>query len=180
MANTQRLGSVWKGRAWDDGEPVPRITLPDGTVAEAIGALGYGWDATAGAWIKIPVDHTTGAVNINQVTVGWTASTQTALTTTATVSSAAGRFGGGMFINLNSAPAYIQVFDTTAAVTLGTTVPTFVIPVPANATAANGAAFVMDLSVGIAITNGIKVAATTTATGATTVSTALVGYVLYK
>jgi hypothetical protein len=106
-------------------------------------------------------------------------SSQTALTTTATVTSAAGTYVGGSYINLNSAPAYLQVFDTTGAVTLGTTVPTFVQPIPANATAANGAAFVFDVPGGIGITNGIKVAATTTATGATTVTTALIGYTIY-
>ncbi|HSX05665.1 MAG TPA: hypothetical protein VLF69_04310 [Candidatus Saccharimonadales bacterium] len=111
---------------------------------------------------------------------GWSVSSQTSLTTTATVSSAAGKFGGYMFINLNSAPAYIQVFDTTSAVTLGTTTPTFVIPLPANGTAANGVGANLEMANGIAITNGIKVAATTTATGASTVSTGLTGFVLYK
>lgn len=111
---------------------------------------------------------------------GYSVSSQTNLTTTSTVSAGAGKFAGGMFINLNSAPAYIQIFDTTGAVTLGTTTPTFVIPIPANATAANGIGFVLPLEVGIAITNGIKIAATTTATGATTVSTGLTGFCLYK
>jgi len=122
-----------------------------------------------------------GSVNLAPTaTGGWSVSSQTSLTSTATVSSAAGKFGGYMFINLNSAPAYIQVFDTTGAVTLGTTTPTFVIPLPANGTPANGLGANLEITVGIGITNGIKVAATTTATGATTVTTGLTGFVLYK
>lgn len=111
---------------------------------------------------------------------GDSVSSQTALTTVATVSGSAGTFHGGSFINLNSAPAYIQIFDTTGAVTLGTTTPTFVQPIPANSTAANGAGFVFDLPRGINIVNGIKIAATTTPTGATTVPTALTGFVTYR
>ena len=56
-----------------------------------------------------------------------------ALTTTATVSAAAGKLGGYMFFNPNAATAYVQVFDTASAPTLGTTAPTLVIPVPGGA-----------------------------------------------
>jgi hypothetical protein len=125
--------------------------------------------------------NTIGDVNLTAAARGgYSVSSQTSLTSTATISGSAGKFGGIMFMNLNSAPAYIQVFDTTSAVTLGTTTPTFVIPIPANATAANGVAAVHEFSVGISIANGIKVAATTTATGSTTVSTGLTGFVMYK
>jgi hypothetical protein len=105
---------------------------------------------------------------------GWSVSSQTALTSTATVSGAAGKFGGYMFTNTNTGVAYIQVFDTTGAVTLGTTTPTFVVPVPA------GSGANLEVTNGIAMASGIKVAATTTATGSTTVSTAITGFVLYK
>lgn len=122
-----------------------------------------------------------GDVNLNPAARGgWSISSQTSLTTTATVSAAAGKFGGYMFVNLNSAPAYIQVFDTTGAVTLGTTTPTFVVPIPANATPANGAGANVEFANGLTVANGIKVAATTTATGATAVTTGLTGFVLYK
>lgn len=103
-----------------------------------------------------------------------------ALTTTTTVSGVPGRFGGYMFINLNSSPAYIQVFDTTGAVTLGTTTPTFVIPIPANSTAANGAGANISIAAGINLVSGCKVAATTTATGASTVATAVTGFVCVR
>jgi hypothetical protein len=79
-----------------------------------------------------------------------------------------------MFFNPNNVVSYIQVFDTTGAVTLGTTTPTFVIPLPA------GAAANVEFTIGISLTNGIKIAATTAATGATTAATALTGFVLYK
>jgi hypothetical protein len=120
----------------------------------------------------------TGAWTVNLS--GDSVSSQTALTTVATVSGSAGTFHGGSFLNLNSAPAYLQVFDTTGAVTLGTTTPTFVQPIPANSTAANGAGFVFDIPRGITMSNGIRIAATTTPTGATTVSTALIGFVTYR
>jgi hypothetical protein len=97
-----------------------------------------------------------------------------------TISAVAGKFGGYMIQNLNSTPAYLQCFDTTAAVTLGTTVPTFVIPIPANGTPANGMAANVEFTVGINLANGLKVAATTTSTGATAVTTGLTGVILYK
>lgn len=114
------------------------------------------------------------------VQTGWSVSPQNALTTTATVSGAAGKYGGGSFMNLNATPAYIQFFDTTGAVTLGTTAPTFVQGIPANATAANGAAYVFEIANGIGLANGLKAAATTTATGGTTVTTGLTGFITYK
>lgn len=122
-----------------------------------------------------------GDVNLNPVARGgWTPYFANAVTTTVTVSAAAGKFGGYMLLNLNSAPAYLQVFDTTGAVVVGTTPPTFVIPIPCNTTAANGLGANLELGNGIVIANGIKAAATTTATGASTVATGLTGSIWYK
>lgn len=56
MGNTERLGLIWKPRAWGDGETVPRLTLPDATLAEAMAALGYAWDANAGAFARLQLD----------------------------------------------------------------------------------------------------------------------------
>lgn len=112
----------------------------------------------------------------NYFTFGITANP--ALTTLQTVSSSAGRFGGFLsIINVNAAPAYIQCFDTTATVTLGTTQPSFIIPIPAATTAALGAIFTRDVSIPLAA--GLQVAATTTSNGATAVSTGLTGSLLY-
>lgn len=127
-----------------------------------------------------------GTVNLSPTTSGgWTGyalgGANAALTTTQTVSAAAGKFGGYMtLINLNSSPAYIQVFDTTGAVTLGTTPPTYIIAIPSNSTAANGVGANMELSNGLAIANGIKIAATTTSNGSSTVATGVTGTILYK
>lgn len=113
---------------------------------------------------------------------GFTPFRLSGLTGSLSVSSSLGKFGGCVVINLNSAPAYMQVFDSSAAsnVSLGSTAPTFSIPIPANATAANGAAIVVPFDVGLKISNGIKVAATTTENGGATVATALTGLIYYK
>lgn len=103
-----------------------------------------------------------------------------AVTTTATVSGSAGKLSGFSVMNTNSTVAWLQVFDTTGAVTLGTTTPTASFPIPANSTAGNGAGSNFISTVGMAIANGIKIAFTTTAKGATTVSTGVSGTILYK
>jgi len=100
--------------------------------------------------------------------------------TVQTVSSSAGKFAGCTLINTDSAPVYLQCFDTTGTVTLGTTTPTFVIPFPANSTAANGIADRLTFDVGVTLSNGLKVAATTTATGSTASANGLTGSIFYK
>jgi hypothetical protein len=64
ISNTQRLGSIWRGRAWDDGYPITRVSMPDDTEAEGVASLTYGWDATSQSWVKVPVDHATGALTV--------------------------------------------------------------------------------------------------------------------
>lgn len=126
-----------------------------------------------------------GTVNLSPTAVGGWAGyalggTNAALTTTQTVSAAAGKVGGYQFINLNSSPAYVQVFDTTGAVTLGSTQPTYIFAIPANSTAANGVGANWEMSNGLIIANGIKIAATTTTNGASTVATGVAGTFIYK
>jgi len=70
-------------------------------------------------------------------------------------------------LNTNAAVTYVQVFDTTGTVTLGTTVPNWTMGIPSSAVAPQSD---MDLH----FTKGIKVAATTTATGNTAPTTAIV------
>lgn len=122
-----------------------------------------------------------GDVNLNPAQRGgWSVSPQNSLSSLATVSSAAGKFGGYMFMNTNSTPVYIQVYDTTGTPTLGTGM-LFVIPLPANATSANGAGANLEITNGIAITSGIKIAAVSGGpTSNTVVSTALNGFIMYK
>lgn len=121
-----------------------------------------------------------GTVNLSPTASGgWTPYLANVVTTTVTVSGAAGKFGGYQLINLNSVPVFLQCFDTTGTVTLGTTPPTFVITLPANATAANGISATEEMANGIVLVNGLKVAACTTVTGGTTVSTGVSGTILY-
>lgn len=116
----------------------------------------------------------------NYFTFGSTTGAHAALTTAVAVTTLPGRFGGFLsIINLNSAPAYIQVFDSTATITLGTTIPNIVIPVPAAATSANGMVYGA-LPISIPIVNGIQVAATTVSNGGTAISTGLTGTLLYQ
>lgn len=80
-----------------------------------------------------------------------------------------------MLYNPNSSVIYIQVFNVVSgSVILGTTTPTYVIPIPA-AGAAN-----VEFANGIAHATAISVAATTTATGSAAPTTALTGFFIYK
>lgn len=148
-------------------------------------------DATNGAFVQLKTaipagTNAIGSVNLAPIaTGGWSGyplgtASNAALTTTQTVSAAAGKVAGYALINLNSSPAYIQVFDTTGAVTLGTTAPNYIFVLPANSTAANGLAANLEITVGLTIANGIKIAATTTSNGASTVATGVTGTVFYK
>lgn len=105
---------------------------------------------------------------------GWSVSPQNSLSNTAAVlKSSAGQFGGYMLFNPNTSTVYIQVFNS-AAPTVGTTAPAFVIPLPA------GAGANLEIALGVAMPTAIAVAATTTATGGTGPTTALTGFFLYK
>lgn len=171
-------GFVYNGATVDRLRSATSAAGTTGTGVPAAGAMGF--DGTNYQRLST---NTSGVQNINlspSSTGGWTPFFVNTVTSTVTVSSAAGKFGGYMLINLNSAPAYLQVFDTTGAVTLGTTTPTFVLAIPANATPANGLAANLELTVGVSIANGIKIAATTTPNGSTTVTTGLTGSIWYK
>ena len=106
---------------------------------------------------------------------GWNPYFANAVKTTVTVQGNPGKFGGTALINTDSAPVFLQCFDTTGAVVLGTTAPTFVIPFPNNSTAANGIADRVEISQGIKLLSGLKVAATTTSNGSTTSTNGLSG-----
>ncbi len=90
--------------------------------------------------------------------------------------SAQAKLGGWFIENPNAVTAYIQLFDiaTAGAVTLGTTVPDVVLAIPPF-----GAANLLD-GTGINFANGIQVAATTTATGLTALTTAMETSWFYK
>jgi hypothetical protein len=107
-----------------------------------------------------------------QIAGGWTKKRLSGLSTTVVPikSSAAGQLGLLHCNSPNSAIEYVQLFDvaTAGGVTLGTTVPDLSFAVPAT----NATGFTLPLT-GYQFTNGIQIAATTTATGLTAPATAL-------
>jgi len=91
---------------------------------------------------------------------------------TTTVKTVKGTAGSVVLLtcaNTNASVTFVQVFDVASAtsVTLGTTVPKLVVPVPASGVG------MLSISNAIRFPNGIKAAATTTATGNTAPGTAL-------
>lgn len=89
------------------------------------------------------------------------------VTTKQQVKGAAGSIFGWSILNTTSAIAYVQVFNALAAnVTLGSTAPDWVIPVPANGT--TGAGSNGWIPVSILHATGITIACTTTRTGSST------------
>jgi hypothetical protein len=108
---------------------------------------------------------------------GWSVQfTSTGITNTKiAVKTSAGIFGGYMLYNPNATVAYVQVWDiASGSVTVGTTTPTYVIPIPAT-TGAN-----LEIRNGITHTAAITLCATTTATGSTAPGSVLFGFFLYK
>lgn len=120
-------------------------------------------------------------VGLGTTGTGYSVANFVALSGTASaISNSSGKFGGYGFINLNSIPVYLQIFDSSSAVTVGTTAPKLSIPLPSNSTPANGVMGHVAFPVGIAITSGIRLAATTTPNGSGAPATGLIGYVLYS
>lgn len=71
----------------------------------------------------------------------------------------------------NATTAYVQLFDTTGAVTLGTTTPTTSLGIPIAGT--TGTQLDVRFPSGMNFTTGLKIAATTTSTGSTALTTGL-------
>lgn len=106
---------------------------------------------------------------------GWSKVKYTAQTTTVqTVKSGAGTWGGYFIYNPNTSVAYLQVFDNSGTITLGTTTPDMVYGIPA------GQGANVEISNGVGMTNAIKLACTTTATGSTAPTTGLDMTIYYK
>ena len=164
------------GTFWQSTQPVSLVSLP---------ALAAGSNLVG----KVGIDQTTlGTTNavtpVPAANSGWSFSYQSALSNTATqVKGSAGTFGGwAMLFNPNTATTYLQVFNkASASVTLGSTSPDFVIPLPGIASAsATGSAANWESVHGIAMSTGITVAATTGAANSTAPSNAVIGTFLYK
>lgn len=112
--------------------------------------------------------------SIPTTTSGWTRTLVNGLTSPVTIKASSGSFGGYYCYNANSSVAYLQVFDTSGAVSLGSTAPVFSPGIPATS-GAN-----LEISRGLLFSNAIKVAATTTVSGATAVTTPMDCNIFYK
>lgn len=132
----------------------------------AVGDAGFINQTSTGALWATLTPSTTG---------GWSPYKASALTNSAvTVKASAGNLGGYHCLNAAAAITYIQIFDTSGAVTLGTTTPVLSFGLPASG-AGN-----LEFSNGVNFANAIKVAATTTAGGSTAPATAMDCNFLYK
>jgi hypothetical protein len=139
------------------GTGVQRVTIASdstGQVTLASGSLVTITPGTTGGWSKVKYAAQT--------------------TTVQTVKGSAGTLGGYYVYNPNSTVAYVQIFDNSGAITLGTTVPDIILGIPALS-AAN-----LELANGVNMANAIKLACTTTATGLTAPGTGLDLTVFYK
>lgn len=148
------------------------------------------WTAfTVGANVDLAAIETAGATTLNisggaglatgvggnvtaalGTTNGWTPKLLNALSTTVvSIKSSAGEVGMLQCYNPNSSQAYIQVFNiASGSVSLGSSTPTLSIPIGPTATGGWALA-----NPGINFSTAISIAATTTATGSTALSTAV-------
>lgn len=139
----------------------------------------------AGVYIdQTTIGTTNGVTPVPAANSGWSFSYQSALTNSVVqIKGTAATFGG--YINLfnpNTATTYIQVFNKTSAnVTLGVTAPDFVVTLPGIASASGtGSDRNLEMTHGIALSTAYSVAATTTASGSTAPTNAVVTTLLYK
>jgi len=134
-------------------------------------------DNSGSLTVDAPVGTPIFATLTPSTTGGWSKSKFLAQTTTVqTVKGTAAELGGYIIYNPNASVAYVQLFDVASAttVTLGTTVPDMVIPLPA------GAAANIEYANGVGFANGIKLACTTTGSGSTAPGTGLDMTILFK
>jgi hypothetical protein len=113
--------------------------------------------------------------SVPATTNGWLPFLANGLSTTVvTVKASAGELGAYHCLNPNATAAYIQIFDTAGAVTLGSNSPVLSLGLPAS----DGGN--VEWTMGVHFANAIKVAATTTATGNAAPGTAVDCNFAYK
>lgn len=133
---------------------------PSLTNAQPVSQSGAPWSvtdvpATSGGWSKWSTPHDNSNAPLVATAGG------------VSIKASAGQLGGYIIYNPNASVAYVQVFDANAAITLGTTRPDVLIPIPPSS-GAN-----IEFGKGVAFASGIRVAATTTASGSTAPGTGL-------
>jgi hypothetical protein len=164
---------------------LPRAGVGDASGTTMLDVLGHTYNGTTSDRLRsIAGASTTVATGIlatgsvpNATIPAFTTYTNPALTTgVAQIKATSGRIYDLHIDNANTAMTYVQFFDVAAAttVTLGTTTPTFILAVAA------GGVLDKTMVYPYAFANGIKIAATTTATGSTAAASAVnitAGYV---
>jgi hypothetical protein len=150
--------------AWAVGGVLPPAT---NTTAQPIA----GANSSTGAAIVVSADPTTGALFTTPVSTSTSGATMlfdSACDNSAQTAKASAGFLAGLDIyNANGTNMFLQLFDSATAPTVGTTVPNYVLFIPAMGGYAKDATMMLTFS------NKIYYACTTTATGSGAPSTAL-------
>jgi len=82
--------------------------------------------------------------------------------------------------NPNTSKAFIQIYDESGDITVGTTTPKITLHVPHNDSTSDGVLLInFDIELGLPFGNTIKYACTTAAAGATAVTTGLIVNAIY-
>lgn len=138
-------------------------------------AMGSGVITAGVQRVVLPTDHPNVPINVAAVSVAAATPVRIgSLTNSAQTVIGSSKVLDSLFIfNPSGATAYVQIYDTAGAVTVGTTTPTWSIGIKAGESV-----WMTDLNLNFA--NAIKVAATTTATGGSAPGTALEANFSYR
>ena len=159
MSGPEPLDKIWKGKGWSDGERVTRVPQADGTYAEGMASLAYGWDANSGTFVKLKVDSSGNLVvspgqPLTLTTNHWVSLASTNATV---VKASSGQVYTYMCFNNGAVWAYVKLYDKVAVPVPASDTPRLVIGMPpgggANLSVGQGIAFAA--GIGFAITGGI-------------------------
>lgn len=130
------------------------VDIGDVTVNNAANAGVYVQPGTSTTWATAPATATTGGCTpYKNIDVDESEDA---------VKASAGTIYGGVAINLAATVRYLKLYNATVAnVTVGTTVPTLTIPLPANSSSLGGGVVLPIPAQGVAFSTAITVAATT-------------------
>lgn len=177
-ANRAKVGVI------EDGTTRARyatVTAANALKVDASGVAVPITDNSGSLTVDAPVGTPLFATVTPSTTGGWTMfstpnnNSNTPLTTTVvTVKGSAGTLGGYFIYNPNSTVSFVQVFDVSGTVTLGTTRPNVMFGIPPLSSAN------MEIGNGLNFANAIKIAATTTSSGSVAPTTGLEVSMWYK